>query len=77
MEYVDEIKTFDISDFEAWGGAKDVIKQAKKVHRLDELEALVEGAFDGYEEMITATMINDYIWFYANDELNLWDEDED
>ena len=76
MEYINEVKTFAIDDFEAWGGAINIIDKAREVGRLDELEALVEGVFDGYDEIITSTMINDFIWFQANDDLDLWNENE-
>lgn len=73
MDYVIH-NEFDICSFQAWGGAKRVIEQAQKVGALYELQDLVEMVFDGYDE-VTDTMINDFIWFDADDELHLWDEE--
>lgn len=75
------VNTFSIDSFEAWGGAVAVINRARETGRLDELEDLVECAFDGYDstgaDQVTDTMINDFIWFDADDELDLWNENDD
>jgi hypothetical protein len=73
------VKTFSINSFEAWGGAVAVINRARETGRVGELEDLVECAFDGYDDadQVTDSMINDFIWFYADDELDLWNENDE
>jgi hypothetical protein len=58
---------FDINSFEFWGGARQVIELVKEEDLLEEAESLIETAFEG--ETPTATQINDYVWFYLEDDL--------
>ena len=70
---------FDIDTFEFWSGAREVIKQVREEDLLEDALALIETAFEG--ETPTATQINDYVWFYLEDDLKeifdkvLWPED--
>ena len=72
MTYTTE---FELINFPAWGGATAVIDKAREVGRFDELEDLVNEYFEG--SFPTITEVNDFIWFYANDALDLWNENED
>ena len=58
---------FDINTFEFWGGARHVIERVKEEDLLEEAESLIETAFE--REMPTATQINNYVWFYLEDDL--------
>jgi hypothetical protein len=58
---------FNIDNFEFWGGARRVIAQLRKEDLLEDAESLIETAFEG--ETPTATQINDYVWFYIEDDL--------
>ena len=66
---------FELINFPAWGGATNVIEHAREVGRFYELEDLVNEYFEG--SIPTITEVNDFIWFYANDHLDLWNENED
>ena len=69
---------FNIDTFEFWGGAIDVIKQVRKEDLLEDAMTLIENAFG--DETPTMTQINDYVWFYLEDDLReiydraLWPE---
>jgi hypothetical protein len=75
MEYSVE---FDINTFEFWGGARQVMKLVREEDLLEDAETLIETAFEG--ETPTKTQINDYVWFYLEDDLReiydkaLWPE---
>lgn len=58
---------FNIDNFEFWGGARQVIEQVRKEDLLEDTLVLIETAFEG--ETPTATQINDYVWFYLEDDL--------
>lgn len=70
---------FDIDTFEFWGGARQVVEQLRKEDLLEDALVLIETAFEG--ETPTETQINDYVWFYLEDDLkeiygkSLWPED--
>ena len=70
---------FDIDTFEFWSGGRQVIEQVRKENLLEDAETLIETAFEG--KTPTATEINDYVWFYLEDDLLeiydkiLWPED--
>ena len=70
---------FDIDSFEFWGNARKVVEQLRKEDLLEDALVLIETAFEG--ETPTATQINDYVWFYLEDDLleiydkALWPED--
>lgn len=70
---------FDIDGFEFWGGARQVVEQLRKEDLLEDALVLIETAFEG--ETPTETQINDYVWFYLEDDLleiydkALWPED--
>ena len=58
---------FDINTFEFWSGAIRVVEQLRKEDLLEDALVLIETAFEG--ETPTATQINDYVWFYLEDDL--------
>ncbi len=60
---------FDINTFEFWGGAVRVMEQVRNEDLLEDAESLIETAFEG--KTPSATEINDYVWFYLEDDL--WD----
>jgi hypothetical protein len=70
---------FDIDSFEFWSGARQVVEQLRKEDLLEDASVLIETAFEG--ETPTETQINDYVWFYLEDDLkeiygkSLWPED--
>ena len=70
---------FDIDTFEFWGGARQVIEQVRKEDLLEDTLVCLETAFE--DKTPTAGEINDYIWFYLEDDLweiyekVLWPED--
>jgi hypothetical protein len=70
---------FDIDSFEFWSGARQVVEQLRKEDLLEDALVLIETAFEG--ETPTETQINDYVWFYLEDDLkeiygkSLWPED--
>lgn len=70
---------FDIDNFEFWSGARQVIEQVRKENLLEDALVLIETAFEG--KTPTSTEINDYVWFYLEDDLLeiydkvLWPED--
>ena len=67
---------FDIYNFEFWSGAKDRIKKIEELGMLGELEALIIDVFSDSKN-VTATDINDFVWFedeVINDYLGI-DED--
>jgi hypothetical protein len=63
MEYVVR-NTFDIRNFNFWGGARDRIQEARELDVLDELEELIEMSFC---DEPTDTQINDFVWFEIDD----------
>lgn len=58
---------FDINTFEFWSGARQVVEQLRKEDLLEDASVLIETAFEG--ETPTETQINDYVWFYLEDDL--------
>jgi hypothetical protein len=70
---------FDIDSFEFWSGARQVIERLREEDLLEEAATLIETAFEG--ETPTETQVNDYVWFYLEDDLleiydkALWPED--
>lgn len=53
---------FDIYNFEFWSGAKDRVEEVRELGMLGELEDLIIDVFSDSED-ITATDINDFVWF--------------
>ena len=56
-------KEFSVDGFPFWGGAKDTVDDVRKAGKMDELEAVVEAAFECDEEPPTETQVNDFVWF--------------
>lgn len=79
-------KEFSIDDFQFWSGAKDTVEDVRRAGKMDELEAVIEAAFECDEEPPTETQINDFVWFEReliygqlglDENGNLPDEDEE
>lgn len=67
----------DFDDYKPWSGAVDTYELIKDAGKLDELEAYLE---DCYPDGVTATQINDILWFDSEDVLSylgLGDVEED
>lgn len=56
-----EVK-FDIYNFEFWSGAKDRVEEIRELGMLGELEDLIIDVFSDSKD-VTATVINDFVWF--------------
>lgn len=53
---------FDIYNFEFWSGAKDRVEEIRELGMLGELEDLIIDVFSDSQD-VTATTINDFVWF--------------
>ena len=53
---------FDIYNFEFWSGAKDRVEEIRELGMLGELEDLIIDVFSDSKD-VTATDINDFVWF--------------
>ena len=74
----EELKVIiDFSDYKPWSGAVDTYELIKDAGKLDELEAYFE---ELYPDGITATQINDILWFNGKEVLKylgLGDEEDE
>ena len=74
----EELKVIvDFSDYKPWSGAVDTYELIKDADKLDELEAYLE---ELYPDGITATQINDILWFNGKEVLKylgLGDEEDE
>ena len=74
----EELKVIvDFSDYKPWSGAVDTYELIKDADKLDELEFYLE---ELYPDGITATQINDILWFDGEEVLNyleLGDEEDE
>ena len=74
----EELKVIiDFSDYKPWSGAVDTYELIKDADKLDELEAYFE---ELYPDGITATQINDILWFNGKEVLKylgLGDEEDE
>ena len=74
----EELKVIiDFSDYKPWSGAVDTYELIKDADKLDELEAYFE---ELYPDGITATQINDILWFDSDEilkYLELGDEEDE
>ena len=74
----EELKVIiDFSDYKPWSGAVDTYELIKDADKLDELEAYFE---ELYPDGITATQINDILWFDSEEVLKylgLGDEEDE
>ena len=59
----------------AWGGAVQVIEDIEKQDREDEAMNIIEEFF--HDEVPDETQVNDFIWFYIEDMLHLYEDDEE
>lgn len=65
MKYSQE---FNVDTFPWWSGAKDTIAEVRKANKMDELQAHIEDVF--FKDVLTATQLNDYVWFNSEDIYN-------
>ena len=56
---------FDIYNFEFWSGAKDRVEEIRELGMLGDLEDLIIDVFSDSKD-VTATVINDFVWFEDN-----------
>ena len=56
---------FDIYNFEFWSGGKDRVEEIRELGMLGELEDLIIDVFSDSKD-VTATVINDFVWFEDN-----------
>lgn len=75
MKVYKEIECFnDLMDM-CWSGAISNLERAEELGREDELFERVEEVFG--DEPIDETAINDYIWFEVDEEMGLWEDNEE
>lgn len=72
-------KDFSVDSFEFWSGAKDTVAEVRRAGKMDELQSVIETAFECDAEPPTDTQINDFVWFerdliYSQLGINLEDE---
>lgn len=75
MQYIVEINNIDdlIEKFEPWAGAEDVVNEARRTGRENELFELIDETFG--DTTPTRTEVNDFIWHDARDIMNLFEDD--
>ena len=74
MLYIKE--EFNLDTFEAWGGAVSRLEEIKELDITYIIQAYIEEIFMDKED-VTATDINDLIWFEMDDIIENYKEDED
>ena len=75
MKVVEEITSFDAIMDNAWSGAITVCKEICRQHRTEEAMEILEVYLgDGY---VTATAVNDFVWFELADLMNLYGDNEE
>ncbi|AXY81131.1 hypothetical protein AVP_15 [Aerococcus phage vB_AviM_AVP] len=74
MLYIKE--EFNLENFEAWGGAVSRLEEIKELDITYIIQAYIEEIFMDKED-VTATDINDLIWFDMDDIIENYKEDED
>lgn len=75
MKVVEEITSFDAIMDNAWSGAVAVCKEICRQHRTEEAMEILEMYLgDGY---VTATAVNDFVWFELADIMNLYGDNEE
>ena len=75
MKVVEEMVSFEEVMHNAWSGAVDVCKEICRQHRTEEAMEILEAYLgDGY---VTATAVNDFIWFELENLMNLYGDNEE
>lgn len=75
MKVVEEVVSFDEVMNNAWSGAVDVCKEICRQHRTEEAMEILE-AYLG-DDYVTATAINDFVWFELADIMNLYGDNKE
>ena len=74
MLYIKE--EFNLETFQAWGGAVSRLEEIKELDITYIVQIYIEELLDGKED-VTATDINDLLWFEMDDFIEYYKEDED
>ena len=75
MKVVEEMVSFEEVMNNAWSGAITVCKEICRQHRTEEAMEILEMYLgDGY---VTATAVNDFVWFELADIMNLYGDNEE
>ena len=74
MLYIKE--EFNLETFKAWGGAVSRLEEIKELDITYIVQIYIEELLDGKED-VTATDINDLLWFEMDDFIEYYKEDED
>lgn len=75
MKVVEEMVSFDEVMNNAWSGAVDVCKEICRQHRTEEAMEILE-AYLG-DDYVTATAVNDFVWFELADIMNLYGDNKE
>lgn len=63
------IVDINLADFQAWQGGKQNLNRIVELGLADEVQQFIEEIYpDGIDE----TQLNEYLWFQAAEEFNLW-----
>lgn len=65
---------YELKDM-VWSGAVDTLAEVERQDREQEALDLIEDVF--YDEVPTATQVNDFIWFDLADMMGLYDEEDE
>ena len=74
MLYIKE--EFNLDTFEAWGGAVSRLEEIKELEIGYIVQIYIEELLGGKED-VTATDVNDLLWFDMDDFIEYYKEDED
>lgn len=75
MKVVEEMVSFEEVMNNAWSGAITVCKEICRQHRTEEAMEILEAYLgDGY---VTATAVNDFVWFELADIMNLYGDNKE
>ena len=66
----------DLNTFEAWGGAVSRLEEIKELDIVELVQTYMEELFCGLE-VVTATDVNDLLWFGMDEFIEYYKEDED
>ncbi len=75
MKVVEEMVSFEEVMNSAWSGAVAVCREICRQHRTEEAMEILEMYLgDGY---VTATAVNDFVWFELADIMNLYNDNDE
>lgn len=79
MKVTNEINTWAELFDASWSGARDTLKEIERQGREEEAMELLEEYFDPavYGSVPSNTEVNDYIWFSLQDDMHLYDDEEE